>query len=529
MRARLTSIIEAPFTLFLLVALAIYILLFPALLWTTFSEDDAHILRVAIQYDWLQPFYSPEVYTQLSATNFTPVVLTIYRFLLLLCSLNSDAFLLFMLLFMAVFTALAGYLIWQLTYSKPLSWLLMLLLFANFTLHTFLTRFYTAHYLLGGVFALLSVILVCRQRSSRAEPLLVGIFLFLAMLSKEVYLVLPLILTLISLKNNNYKNIISLIVVSVAYAVMRIYILGDRSNGNDGAVGIISALLAISGTSWLSFFLWYAKSHIFVFLALLLALIVSFKKTLALLVFALLFALPTLAAPHGFLIPELHGDRIFFALDSALAIVAVVAMRDFPQLKRFNNRMILVALLVVVYSVHLMNSLSLKEQLQQTADYNITKFMLDESHTLAGKTLFVPLAFTQGDIVNVQAMLGGESYEVTHNCALALQATEANLIAFNGSGGRIDRELLEQSCEPGFPDVQILIPPHVDDGFIKWELAFSDGYQGGVLLVDRGLAVPAPSFSVLLANPKPGERYQLFANRGNQWWFSSVMPIEVSD
>lgn len=87
MHARLTSIIETPFTLFLLAAIAMYILLFPALSWTTFSEDDAHILRVAIQYDWLQPFYSHEVYTQLSATNFTPLVLTIYRFLLLLFSL----------------------------------------------------------------------------------------------------------------------------------------------------------------------------------------------------------------------------------------------------------------------------------------------------------------------------------------------------------------------------------------------------------------------------------------------------------
>lgn len=160
-----------------------------------------------------------------------------------------------MLLAMAVFTALAGHLIWQLTYSKPLPWLLMMLLFANFTLHTFLTRFYTAHYLLGGIFALISVILVCRQRGNNTESLLVGVSLLLAMLSKEVYLVLPLILGLISLSNNNYKNIISLIIASVAYAVMRIYILGDRSNGSDGAVGIIGALLAINGTSWLGFFL----------------------------------------------------------------------------------------------------------------------------------------------------------------------------------------------------------------------------------------------------------------------------------
>ena len=41
---------------------------------------------------------------------------------------------------------------------------------------------------------------------------------------------------------------------------------------------------------------------------------------------AFAFVLPSLAAPHAFRVPELHGDRLFFAFDSGLVIASVIAI-----------------------------------------------------------------------------------------------------------------------------------------------------------------------------------------------------------
>ena len=526
-------ITKTPFPLFLLASIGVYGLLFPLLSWTTFSGDDAHILRVAAEYNWLPPFYSHEVYTQLSASNFTPFVLTIYRVLLQLFGLSSAAFLAFMLLSIAAFTALAGQLAWQLTNSRSLPWLLMLLLYSIFTLPSLLTRFYTSHYILGGCFALFSLILAFRHDNRALQHWLCGFFLLLAMLCKEVYVVLPAILILPNLINRSYKNILPTLTAVAAYLFLRITVIGETGNEGRSAAGIISALLAIGSANWLHFLLWYGKTRAVILLATVVAILVSPKRVLKLLPLALVFVLPTLAAPHGFLMPELHGDRIFFALDGALAMAAVVAMHGSILESSFDRRMALPALLalvlIVALSIHYTNNAALKNELQQTPDYKITEYMLREIDSLESKTLFVPLAFTQGDIANVQTWLGHPAYEITHNCLLALASPADQLIAFNNAGDLIDRQQLEDSCQAAAPDVEVLVAPRVDKGYIQWELRFADGFSGGVLFVDRGYAAPTASFSLLMGNPKPGERYQLFANRGNQWWFSPVMPIEVRD
>ena len=265
----------------------------------------------------------------------------------------------------------------------------------------------------------------------------------------------------------------------------------------------------------------------FILAAVVLALFLNTRRTLMLLPLALVFAAPGLAVSHGIVEHTLHGDRIFFAFDCALAIVAVIAIAQSAYFQRFAKPLPMLGLLALFLMVHVFNNASYRTQTEQMADFRITRFLLDNLADLEGATLFVPMNFIQGDLMRVHDALGQPPIFITQNCIAALGAAEGELTMFNGNGELITREDLTANCIPASIDPVVDIAPRYNNGLLQWQLQFPDGFNGGVLFVDRAFAVPIPAFSQQLVKPAPGERYQLFANNGVNWWFSEVAPMEI--
>jgi hypothetical protein len=230
---------------------------------------------------------------------------------------------------------------------------------------------------------------------------------------------------------------------------------------------------------------------------------------------------------HGIVEHTLHGDRIFFAFDCALAIVAVIAIAQSAWFQRFARPLPLLGLLALLLIVHVFNNAGYRAQTEQMADFRITRFLLDNLADLEGATLFVPMNFIQGDLMRVNDALGQPRFLITQNCIVALGAAEGELYMFNGNGESITREDLTANCVPASIDPVVDIAPRYNNGLLQWQLQFPEGFNGGVLFVDRAFAVPIPAFSQQLVKPAPGERYQLFANNGVNWWFSEIAPMDI--
>lgn len=516
--------------LFLLISLVAYAALLPFLSWVVFSEDDSHLMRVAVDYSWWQHYLVPDVYQQLSAANYTPVAMTFYKLLTSIFEFSPQAFLAFMMFLMALLTALAGRVVEQTTHSRATALLAMLLIFSNMSVMTLLVRFYTMHYILGGIFALLAILLVLRNQRTPASALLIAAMMLLALLSKEVYLMLPPLVVLLAL----YRRDVPLLVCSAAalllYLVLRTYILGMSVD-----VGAESSYFAgawsAGAAAWSVFLAWYIKTRSIILLAVLVALILNPRRTLSLLPLAIAFLAPSLMVVHGITEFSLHGDRLFFVFDTALAMIAAIAIMESTRLpaalQQTPGKIAAAGVLALVIGIHIVNSNTHQAQLEQRVDYKITSYLLANQDSLAGKTIFVPLEFIQGDLMRVNTLLGNAPYEITQNCQRALSVDDAQLVMFDGSGNQITRDTLSNNCAPLQTSITVVTPPRYIDGLLQWELQAADGFSAGVLFVDRAFAVPIPAFSRQLVMPRPGERYQLFARRDNGWWFSDVETMQI--
>lgn len=514
-----------------LVSLVAYVALLPFLSWVVFSEDDSHLMRVATDYGWLQHYLVPEIYQQLSAANYTPTALSVYKLLVSVFAFSPLAFLAFMTVTMALFTALAGRVTALVTGQPQTALLSMLLIFSSLSVTTLLVRFYTLHYIVGGVFALWALTLVLPQVLDKRKAVLVGVLLWLALLSKEVYLVLPPLLILLALYRRDWPLAVSAALALSVYGLMRIYMLGlsvDVGGESSYFAGFWNARENAIGL----FLEWYAKTRLFILLAVLAALMVNPRRTLMLLPIAIAFVLPSLTVAHGINEFHLHGDRLFLVFDSALAMVAAIALTESARLPRAllerPGAWAMAALLVVVMALHLNANRTHRDALTQSVDYRITRYILDNQATLPGKTLFVPMNFIQGDLMRVNNILGRPSYQITQNCLAALQVPDADLVLFDGNAQLISRETLAANCVPVSTQIEEQVAPNYNNGVLSWQLAFEPGFSGGVLFVDRAFAVPLAAFSRQLVRPRPGEQYQLFASNGTGWWFSDVKTLQIT-
>ena len=516
----------ASIPLFLLASLLMYAVLFPLLSWTVFSEDDSHLMRVAIDYSWWQHFFVPEIYRELSAANYTPIPLLVYKTLVSWFGFSTNAFLLFMLIAMSLVSALAATLIEQITKNRMAAWTVVLLIFSSMSMHTLITRFYTMHYIIGAIFALAALVVIFRRDIKYCSAWLPALLLFMALVSKEVYLVLPPAVVLYALYQRNFRLAAGAATALLVYLVLRTYMLG-MSVDIGGESSYFAGFWGISGAAWASFIAWYIKTRIFILAAVVIALFINFRRTAMLLPLALIFAAPGLAVSHGIVEHTLHGDRIFFAFDCALALVAVISIYQSAIFQRYVQPLPLLGFLVLILILHVFNNATYRAQTEQMADFRITQFLLDNLADLEGATLFAPMNFIQGDLMRVNDALDEPRFFITQNCIAALGAAEGQLFMFNGNGDPITRADLEANCRPASIDPVVDIAPRYNHGLLQWQVQFPEGYNGGVLFVDRAFAVPIPAFSQQLVKPAPGERYQLFANNGVNWWFSDIETMEI--
>lgn len=521
----MNALIQRPFFILYISCLCLFFSQYPLLSWSSFSSDDTHIMQLALSYGWLDPYFKPEVYQQLSIVHYTPVVLNIYRIILELFGLSANAFIGVQLLSIATFSALSGFLCWRETQRLSAAFLAIILIFSSTSLLPMLSRFYTIHYILGGIFSLLALLLI--QQNDRFSVLkLAALFstTLLALLCKEVYLMLIPLLWVLLWRCRSFTAITVVTLSLGCYLGLRIYILGLSSEGRSGQ-GFLADLLSVDITTWVHFVKWYLSTKWLIVIAAVLAMIVAPRKQSVYLLTVTAFALPALAAPHAFRAPELHGDRLFFIFDCGLVIASVMAFYTKLIPKNLASRIIIVIFIIVI-PLQRSAVTTFAEHEVTKPSYLITQTILYDLAKVP-TTVLTPLFYEQGELMNIFRLLGKPWLTITQNCyeALTLDTDERVLIIFNDTGKQIANETLIQSCKLNGVPAVVNMSPGFRNGLLQWDINVPIGYNGGILAIDRGLAIPEAKFRQRLARPRLGEHYQLFTNKENQWWFSDIKII----
>lgn len=526
------------FIFFLLFSFVLYGSLFPMLSWATFSDDDAHIMRIAAEYGWFDVYFQPEIYQQLSVAHYTPVELTIYKFLLSVCGLQPACFLIFQLACFAGISALAAQLCLTITKSPVKAFGVMLFIFSNSAILTLASRFYTTHYLVGGLFALSSFIILLspRSRNNILFALLTRVAVLLSLLAKEVYIVSAGLICIFSLQQRNRAVFVSSALAVLIYMAMRVGVIGFSSEGRSGN-GYLIEVFRLDFSQWAGFAGWYGANKTLILLFALFACIVNVRKFVPNLVVALWFAAPSLAAPHSIVSPEMHGDRVFFAFDCALVLAAMFAIPSKKAAASFSKNLqpfgVMLFSLFLALGVLFLQSFqarALQEKVINSSDYKVTTSLLKLLESSAEPlTAYVPLSYQLGELMSVYRLMSQNELYITQNCIQVTSYPLSGRVAlFDDSGSHITMENLQSRCGTMALSPQILQPVAFRSGRLSWNFSVPGNYVAGVLFVDRALAVPLTVFSERLVRPKPGERYQLFAYRDGVWWFSEIKPVLVN-
>lgn len=528
---------KRPFMLLLTVAILLFFSNFDLLTWSTFSDDDTHVSQLALSYGWLEPYYKPEVYQQLSIVHFTPIVLSIYRAILSTFGLNNIAFVIFQLTAITITAALAAHLCERITKQVSAGLICLVLTFSNVSLLPMLSRFYTAHYLLGAILSLLILFLIRRavknkQLQQSSFLLWLGTFTFLALLTKEIYIMLVPLLWVVFYKLQAVKAFIAVTLSLILYFLLRAHILGVSNEGRSGD-SFLSAILALNLDTWADFIYWYLTTKWLIIISVCIAFIraprVMFEYTLL----ASLFAAPALAAPHAFQNPQLHGDRLFFMFDIAIIISSVLAIYSRPIAQKPLSIILLCTLLgLIPLQRYFLHSFSLTQT--NTANYTINQALLNQTRR-TDTIVFTPLNYYQGEFMNIYRLLNNPWLTIIQNCQRALQLTtpthkktKVSLLAFDETGTVISRNDVMERCQESHGVATVKTPPTFNNGLLSWSFSVPDGHTGGILLIDRGIAVGAGEFQQRLVRPKPDERYQIYTRKNNMWWFSDINFINVS-
>lgn len=529
--------------LFLIASGILYLSLFPLLSWGIFTEDDSHIMRVALDYGPVLPWFDPARYQELSVANFTPLPLSLYYVLSQLFPMRPLFFVLFMLGTLTIVSTLMAILVERISASRVAGLVSIVLLFSCQTTLTLASRFYTMHYLVGAVFALLAVLLCYRQALTLARIASLMLLSLLVMASKEVYVMLLPLLVFLSWQQyragrETFQLLGGLFVTFVIYWLWRSAMLGGSP-----ALGQENSYFAgfwnVPLSAWLSFFGWYLQTHYLLLLAALVVLALNPGTVLPRLPLALMFALPGLAVTHGIVEHGMHADRIFFAMNVGLVVVIAGSLK--PVLTRLSSRfsasesshlferhplgVATVVLVAVAVAGQATFASSHRQAVTDGADYRITRYILDRAPALTETVVLLPMNYIQGDLMRVANNLGRPWPQLTQNCQLALASEPENMVAFDDQGAVMDRAVLVERCSINGPVPQIDQTPQFSEGILSWSMNPPPGFTAGVLFIDRAFAVPLPQFASQLVRPAPGERYQVFATNWQQWWFGEPAVI----
>ena len=523
-------------------------LTYPFFSQAVFSDDDGHILQLAVDAPWLAAYVESELYQQLSVVHYTPVMLTIYRGMLALWGLNPPAFVVLQLVLWGLCAALAATWCHRQARQASAGVLVLLMMVGASSFWPMLGRFYTVHYFLGAVFSLWLLLVLQsasgsedasvahgepRQQVSDSDgPLIlvaIGVLGLAAVLSKEVYLLLLPALVASCLWQRQWARAVSLGLALVVYLAMRLHVLGFSLEGRAGQ-GFVRDALAIDVPTWLSFFKWYAQTHVLLLVLLAVAFWRSPGSMLKWGGVAGLLALPVLAAPHAIRLPALHADRLFFAFDLALicAVALVLHLKPWSMVWR---RWLGVALLVGSVWWAQMALVSFAQKTAADAQQLITRQIL-AAPTDKAIMVLTDLHYQQGGLMRVLRLQEAKDFTITQNCQLALKhlTRGETLLVLDGEGNSLDPYSVQQRCqawpEPA-PPVTAVVDPSFSKGVLKWHLQAQEGVQAGVMFPDRGMSLALRQMNERLVRPRQDEPYRLFAHRQGQWWFSELRTMRL--
>ncbi|WP_191602234.1 hypothetical protein [Marinomonas algicola] len=531
-----------PTPIFYALALASFLIFFSqysALSWGTFSDDDTHMSQLSLSYGWFAPYFTPEVYQQLSIVHFTPVVLTLYKAVLTWFGFNNVAFIIVQLTLISLIGFTSAYLCSKKTQNGLAGFACLLLIYSNMSVFPMISRFYTVHYLLGALLSVVILLLVYRAwyaNKLNNYVFLTSLFMlsFFALLSKEIYIMLIPLLWCVFWRIKAWKAFALVSVSLLTYFCLRFYMLGVSADGRDGE-GFVSSLLSLSLDSWIRFLAWYVTNKWLICLAAFMALFFAPKKMLIYTMMAGLFAAPSLAAPHAFQHPELHGDRVFFMFDLALSMASILAVfsSDKTRIQRplaLQYGAICLPLMALVFIQR--HELVLFSKSQTSTPWYFINEQLMHRLEKRPTVVLTPLGYLQGEIMNIYRLLGNDWLEITQNCQQFMEqatlSTATSFLAFDQAGQSISVTQVQKNCQPSQNHVNIKKPPTFEDGVLSWSLDSSNAESVGILFPDRGIAVGAAVFKQRLVRPKPNETYQVYKREhGNSWWFSDIMAIQV--
>lgn len=520
--------------LWLALGLLLSLCAYPYLSQAVFSDDDGHILQLAIEAPFLGAYYKPEIYQQLSVVHYTPVALTVYRLMFELFGVTATPFLILQLGLLGLCAALAGAWCHRQTQQVSAGLMAILLIASLSSVWPMAARFYTLHYGLGALFSLLLLLhLQNKPPSSAVQPTLALVTSFvlalLALLSKEIYAPLVLALWGWAAFRKHRPQAIGLLLAMLVYAGLRLHVLGFSTEGRTGN-SLLADLQSLQAGTLVDFAKWYVQTHALLLLATVLALVLSPLQTLKNSLIACLLVLPVLAAPHAFKEPALHADRLFFAFDLAMCCAVALALHTKAAAPHWPKWVLLLALPWGVFSTHAAMQ-SKQQQLSTDPSQRITRQILS-AHPLAALTILTEPDYQQGGLMRLM-IRQHIPLRITQNCqeALHAQAQGQMVWTFDTQGHRQDPVGLSKRCQPllahGPEPVTEVIHPSFTRGVLQWQLHAPSGLQVGIQFPDRGLTLATPQMRERLVRPRDSEPYRLYARQGEQWWFSELRQMTV--
>lgn len=196
--------------------------------------DDPQILLHAHQYSILSDFTDPEVWQQFSPANLTPWLIFSFEVDLILFGVNPTAFYLHQVLAL-IASAIALYALLTLWADKRFAFFGALLFLAGAPSFRVVEQLMTRHYVEGLLFCLLSLICFVRFLRSNGNALLLpaAAFYLLAVIAKEIYVPLVLLIPLITIQERGpmLRSLWPYCAIAGAYILWRGWMLDSLVGG----------------------------------------------------------------------------------------------------------------------------------------------------------------------------------------------------------------------------------------------------------------------------------------------------------
>ena len=496
-----------------------------------FESDDAYLIYLASTLDWYRFVYVPEIYQQLSVVHLTPFAVPFYTLIQEFFPFSPGAYLNIMAILLALWMFSCA-LFLRVHFKLPGTYMILfgILILSISSVGTILNRFYTSHYLLSGIFGTVSLIALSHYNQTQRSMFywIATALMILALMSKEIMIaILPISFFLFLQNRILAKKIFTAgVIIVLSYFAYRGYMLEQLIGARVAKNGFIQGLVTIYEVLP-SFIDWYVSGRALLLLALIGAFFLNPLTVLAGLVVAVMLAVPTLAAPHGYSYPELHADRLFIASDFALAATAALGFARWQQRNRLFNHPVILAvaggIVIAGFARSLYQTNLYDERAANSDEYRITQTILE--HYSVTDAIYFPENYALGSMVAALKQKYARPREISANCLEALQWKGGNHLLLNHHGQIISHTTLAGHCSSMDSTPPISGNVVYDRGILRWDIVGAEHLEVGVYFQEHAFYVRNRQFEERLVRPAVGEKYKLYAKEGTHWWFSEEREV----